>query len=81
MAAVIIRYPNRSGALVTVTERDPRHETSSDRYTAECAGCLNTYADDYRGFPAPTRASIKDARDWASQHATECNALPQAEED
>ncbi len=74
LPAVLIRYANLSGALVTVTEHaatNPQHP--NERYSAECTGCLDSKGGDYM----PQAARLKDARTWASAHANECRALPQ----
>lgn len=73
-AKVIIRYPNRSRALVIVVEHPdvPTHPNDYLRteYSAECAACLDYQRQD----PA-----LSTVRDWASNHALDCRALPQPE--
>lgn len=74
---VVIRYPNQSGALVTVTERAPRPGRDPDvtsRYSAECAGCLDGIDSLFT-----TRRDLTEARAWANTHAATCRALPQPE--
>jgi hypothetical protein len=71
-AQVIIRYPNRSRALVIVVEHPdaPCYGGLRTEFSAECAACL-----DYHG----QRADLSTVRDWASNHALDCHALPQPE--
>lgn len=69
--AVIIRYPNRSRALVIVIEHPgqpayPRGLRSE--FSAECTACLDRHSQ---------RADLSTLRDWASNHAIDCRALPQ----
>ena len=71
-ATTLIRYRNRARALVTVTEHEPI--STVVRYTAECAGCLDSL-----GASDSSRDLLRDARKWASAHAAECRALPQPE--
>lgn len=74
---VIIRYKNRARALVTVTEHEAVNPARpNERFTAECAGCLDSKSGDF--MPAPVR--IRDARTWAAEHAGTCRALPQPTE-
>jgi hypothetical protein len=63
---VVIRYPNLSGAHVTVTEAPG---TSEYRHSATCTGCLEA-----RGTSGTW---LDTARTWASEHAATCRALPQ----
>ena len=73
-AKVIIRYPNRSGALVTVIEHPdvPSYPYNNlrDEFSAECAACLDHHRQD---------PDLPTVRDWASNHALDCRALPQPE--
>ena len=73
-AKVIIRYPNRSGALVTVTRHPdvPTYPYNNlrDEYSGECPACLDYHWQD---------ADLSTVRDWASNHALDCRALPQPE--
>lgn len=70
----LIRYKNRARALVTVTERNPAPGSLIIRFTAECAGCLDSLGGD------DSRSLLRDARKWADAHAAECRALPQPDE-
>lgn len=81
LRAVLIRYPNLSGALVTVRVADHPRGTANispsptlNRY-AECSGCGDTRASVERGV------RLDEARTWANKHAAECRALPQPEYD
>ena len=71
---VIIRYPNSSRALVIVVEHPdvPSYPDSTLRaeFSAECAACLDYHRQD---------ATLSTVRDWASNHAIDCRALPQPE--
>ena len=69
---VIIRYPNRSRALVIVIEHPdvPHYNGRRTEYCAECTACLDRHRQD------PDLTTI---RDWASNHAIDCRALPQPE--
>jgi hypothetical protein len=73
-AEVIIRYPNRSRALVIVVEHPDvpsyPYNTLRTEYSAECTACL-----DYRRQDP----NLTTVRDWASDHAIDCRALPQPE--
>lgn len=78
LPAIRIRYRNLSDALVTVTEHEARDpQRPSERYSAECTGCLESKAGDY--MPSPV--TLRDARTWAGEHATACRALPQPTND
>jgi hypothetical protein len=71
--SVIIRYPNRSRALVIVIEHpgQPAYPRGlRDEYSAECTACLDRHSQ---------RADLAMLRDWASNHAIDCRALPQPE--
>lgn len=68
----VIRFPNLSGAIVTVrTERAIRYGEPRLVFGARCAGCLDTFND---GAPVP---NIKQPRAWAAAHSAACRALPQ----
>ena len=74
-ATVIIRYPNRSRALVIVVEHPdaptyPYEGSLRTEFSAECAACLDYHRQD---------ADLPTVRDWASNHALDCRALPQPE--
>ena len=73
-AEVIIRYPNRSRALVNVVEHPdvPTYPIDYLRteYSGECAACLDYHRQD---------AVLSTVRDWASSHALDCRALPHPE--
>jgi len=73
-AKVIIRYPNRSRALVIVVEHPdvPTYPYNNLRteFSAECPACLDYHRQ---------HADLSTVRDWASNHALDCRALPQPE--
>ena len=73
-ARVVIRYPNRSRALVVVNEHPDVPSYPYDHlrteYSAECTACLDRHGQE----PA-----LSTVRDWASNHAYDCRALPQPE--
>jgi hypothetical protein len=76
IGTVLIRYPNISGALVTVSVADyPRGggvvspSPTLNRY-AECGGCGELYGSIERGIKED------DVRKWAQKHAETCLALP-----
>lgn len=73
-ATFVIRYRNAAGALVTVFEIDRLIDPSDpnlpdDPAAAQCGGCREVMATD-----AYTR--LRDAREWAADHARTCAALP-----
>jgi hypothetical protein len=71
----VIRFPNLSGAIVTVGSLREGSVTRDERliYGARCAGCLDAY-DHGHYLPA-----INDPRAWAAKHSAACRALPQPE--
>ena len=71
-AEIIIRYPNRSRALVIVVEHPdvPFYNGLRTEYSAECTACLDYHSQ---------RADLSTLRDWSSNHAIDCRALPQPE--
>ena len=71
-AEVIVRYPNRSRALVIVVEHPdvPYYHALRTEFSAECTACLDYRTQD---------ADLTTVRDWASNHAIDCRALPQPE--
>lgn len=71
---ILIRYRNQSGALVTVSHREPR-DRRLVAYGAQCSACLDD-TDSYFDIGS----TLKDARDWANAHAAVCRALPQPEQ-
>jgi hypothetical protein len=78
IGTVLIRYPNLSGALVTVAVADYPHgggvispSPTENRY-AECAGCGERYGSLVRG------CKDADVRTWALGHCETCRALPPA---
>jgi len=74
LPAVVIRYLNQAGALVTVTEHEAADpQRLSQRYTAECTGCRDSKTGSYLPYPV----SLHEARTWAAEHAETCRALPQ----
>jgi len=80
---VVVRYPNRSGAVVTVTAHGPAG--MPNYHDAQCAGCLlgstPSNIDEIEDLDelekVPRR--IEAVRGWADRHAAECRALPQSE--
>lgn len=80
-AAVIVRFPNRSGAIVHVIELTRTHVGTSDgttKYAAECTGCAdNSKITITAGELVPL--TLSDARSWAVKHSADCSALPRPE--
>lgn len=73
----VIAFQNLAGALVTVTDAgtvtvNANPDALDVRYIAECGGCLDARGGEF------SRRTLEDARDWASEHAGQCRALPQA---
>ena len=76
IGTVLVRYPNLSGALVTVAVADYPRGTATispspalDR-VGECGGCGELYGSAERG------CKDADVRKWAQGHAETCRALP-----
>ena len=73
-ATIIIRYPNRSRALVIVVEHPDvpvcPDGTLRTEYSAECTACLDYHRQN---------SDLTTVRDWASNHAYDCRALRQPE--
>ena len=63
-AAVLVRYANLFGAVVTVRDPDPQGPLM---LVWSCGGCLD------RG----QATNLRTARDQANGHASVCRALPQ----
>lgn len=78
IGTVLIRYPNLSGALVTVAVADyPRGTAAISpspelNRVGECGGCGELYGSTERGNKE------EDARKWAQSHSETCRALPPA---
>jgi len=78
IGTVLIRYPNVSGALVTVSVADyPRGSANispspTHNRVGECGGCGELYGTILRG------CKEEDVRKWAQGHAETCRALPPA---
>ena len=72
-----IRYPNLSGALVTVDAHREERAFGGLRlvFSARCSGCLDSYD---RGALSP---NLDRPRDWAAKHSAACRAMPQPKTD
>lgn len=74
--ATVIRYLNKSGALVTVeSHRSENKWGPALAFTAGCSACLDSY--DRGGVTS----SINRPREWAAEHSAACRALPQPDTD
>lgn len=78
LGTVLTRYPNLSGALVTVAVADyPRGTATISpsptlNRVGECGGCGELYGTAERGNKE------EDVRRWAQGHSETCRALPPA---